>query len=309
MRVPSCTCRPANGLTIQHRTTAMQKADGLRLFQFNVCLWFLLGWGRPTGPTFLGAECLSPAPSSSAKSRSLRAPSSPWTDGGVRPPSGLGGEKEKRGGTGAARQNGDAGKKERAGRPAVRRSVHDLPVAAFVGAEAEEAAGGLEFADVPVEAVDGKARGFGQLADGHVRHGPDDGEDFVGAFGFAGGRGGGTDERFLGGFPCSFLGSFLGSSRDGFAPGGEGAEVGRNDEGTKRRKDEAGKLSTGTSTGNRDAPGEVQGRGALHGPSPGGVASAVVRVDGMRVELLRGGALAGALREMARKEGWEWVEG
>ncbi|MBR6021446.1 MAG: threonylcarbamoyl-AMP synthase [Kiritimatiellae bacterium] len=55
----------------------------------------------------------------------------------------------------------------------------------------------------------------------------------------------------------------------------------------------------------------LKGRVALvldDGPSPGGVASAVVRVDGTRVELLRGGALAGALREMAGKEGWEWVE-
>jgi len=44
------------------------------------------------------------------------------------------------------------------------------------------------------------------------------------------------------------------------------------------------------------------------GPSPGGVASAVARVSGRRVELLRGGALAGALRETARREGWDWAE-
>ena len=54
MRVPSCTCRPANGLTIQHRTTAMQKADGLRLFQINVCLWFPLGCGGHRGRPFRG---------------------------------------------------------------------------------------------------------------------------------------------------------------------------------------------------------------------------------------------------------------
>ena len=55
----------------------------------------------------------------------------------------------------------------------------------------------------------------------------------------------------------------------------------------------------------------LKGRVALvldDGPSPGGVASAVVRVSGERVELLRGGALAGALREMAEREGWEWAE-
>lgn len=55
----------------------------------------------------------------------------------------------------------------------------------------------------------------------------------------------------------------------------------------------------------------LKGRVALvldDGPSPGGVASAVVRVDGTRVELLRDGALAGALREMAEREGWEWSE-
>ena len=81
-------------------------------------------------------------------------------------------------------------------------SVHDLPVAAFVGADAEEAGGGFEFADVPVHAVDGKARGFGEFADGHVRHGADDGQDFLGAFRGAGGRGEGDGVVFLVVFPA-----------------------------------------------------------------------------------------------------------
>lgn len=42
------------------------------------------------------------------------------------------------------------------------------------------------------------------------------------------------------------------------------------------------------------------------GPSPGGTASAVVRVSGRGVELLRGGALEGPLRELAQERGWEW---
>lgn len=73
------------------------------------------------------------------------------------------------------------------GAPEVRHSVHDFPVAAIVGTDAAETAGGLEFADVPVHAVDGKARGFGHFANVHLRHGLDDGEDFGGALGFAGG--------------------------------------------------------------------------------------------------------------------------
>ena len=41
--------------TIQ-KTTAMQKADGLRLFQFKFCLWFLLGWGATDGAVLSGEE-------------------------------------------------------------------------------------------------------------------------------------------------------------------------------------------------------------------------------------------------------------
>lgn len=113
-------------------------------------------------------------------------------------------------------------------------------MAAFVGADAEEAAGGFEFADVPVHAVVGKAGGFGEFADGHVRYGADDGEDVVGALGGAGGRGEGE-----GG---GFLGSFLGGASGGFAFGGEGkgerlkATKGRNDETTRMGwEDEVGK--------------------------------------------------------------------
>lgn len=69
-------------------------------------------------------------------------------------------------------------------------------------ADAEEAGGGFEFADVPVHAVDGKARGFGEFTDGHIRHGADDGQDFLGVFRGAGGRGEGDGVVFLVVFPA-----------------------------------------------------------------------------------------------------------
>lgn len=37
-------------------STAMQKADGVRLFQFKICLWFLLGWGAADGAVRSGGE-------------------------------------------------------------------------------------------------------------------------------------------------------------------------------------------------------------------------------------------------------------
>lgn len=34
----------------------MQKADGLRLFQFKFCLWFLLGWRAADEADLAGGE-------------------------------------------------------------------------------------------------------------------------------------------------------------------------------------------------------------------------------------------------------------
>ena len=65
----------------------MQKADGLTIVSVQVLFAVPVRFGRPPWPTFLWTECLSPAPSSSAKWQSFRSPSSPWTDGGVRSPS------------------------------------------------------------------------------------------------------------------------------------------------------------------------------------------------------------------------------
>lgn len=45
MRGPSCTCHPTNVSKDSSGTTAMQKADGVRLFPFKICLCFLLGLG------------------------------------------------------------------------------------------------------------------------------------------------------------------------------------------------------------------------------------------------------------------------
>ena len=56
LRVSSCTCLSIKLSKVSILKTVMQKADGLRLFQFNVCLWFLLGWRAADGADLTGGR-------------------------------------------------------------------------------------------------------------------------------------------------------------------------------------------------------------------------------------------------------------